>query len=336
MDREHRGETTARQCESPVLLIVWNRPEETRRVLEAIRAAQPAQLFVAADGPRSEVDAKGTAEVRRLVQELVDWPCDLRTTYSTANLGCRDGVIHAIDWFFSHVEEGIILEDDCLASAEFFAFCDAMLKRYRSERRVMHVAGDNTARIRIEQDWSYCFVRYPHIWGWATWRRAWSLYDRDLSQWHAFRDTGQLSHLFPFADELATWVPIFDRLREEGQPDTWDWQWAATCMMLDALCVQPTVNLVSNIGFNDLATHTKKHSERSNSLTERIFPLTHPPVAYRHHDAERQLYLRTQDRMRARPKEALWTRVVRHAKESVMRTRLGPALRRSFRSTSRN
>lgn len=324
----------ATRCRSPVLLIVWNRPVETRRSLEALRVSRPSLLFVAGDGPRSDEEAARVAEVRRLVEELVDWPCDVRTSFSDTNLGCRTGVTRAIDWFFSHVDEGIILEDDCVASPEFFAFCDEMLDRYRHNPRVMHIAGDNSARVRITQDWSYCFVRYPHIWGWATWKRAWDVYDRDLDLWEDFRSSGQIVDLFRNDDERQTWVPIFDRLRETGEPDTWDWQWAATCMVHDALCVQPTVNLVSNIGFNDRATHTTRPSERSSMPTEPLFPLRHPPVPYRHLDAERQIFLNTQADLRATPKGPLWLRASRKLKGRLLRTSLGGALRRSSRSTA--
>jgi hypothetical protein len=316
-----------------VLLIVWNRPFETRLALERLRESRPSELYVAGDGPRNDDDAKLVAEVRRIIEEFVDWPCTLQTSFSNENLGCRGGVTRAIDWFFSRVDEGIILEDDCVAGPDFFAFCDEMLERYRHDHRVMHIAGDNTARIRISQDWSYCFVRYPHIWGWATWKRAWLEYDRDLAVWDHFRAGHQVIDLFPNADERETWVPILDRLRDTGRPDTWDWQWAVTCMALDALCIQPTVNLVSNIGFNGRATHTKRPSVRSNMPPQPIFPLRHPPLAYRHHDADRQIFLNTQIGLRAKSKGRVWIRVSHKIKASLLKTRLGIAWRQLFRST---
>lgn len=324
------------RCDSPVLLIVWNRPDETRRAIEAIRVVEPRLLFVAGDGPRSPEEASRVDEVRRLVNDLVDWPCDLVTNYSAENLGCRAGVTRAIDWFFTQVDEGIVLEDDCIAGADFFAFCDEMLQRFRSDHRVMHIAGDNSARVRIAQDWSYCFVRYPHIWGWATWKRAWANYDRDMMEWDSFRRSGQLVDVFANDDERETWVPVFNRLFDAGEPDTWDWQWAATCMMRDALCVQPTVNLISNIGFNDRGTHTTRPSDRSDMPAQSLFPLRHPPAVYRHRDAERQIFLNTQAGLRAKPKGRAWMRVLRRIKFWILNTQAVAVLRRSFRFTSRD
>jgi hypothetical protein len=292
-------------CASPVLLIVWNRPNETRQALQAIRTVRPAQLYVAGDGPRTSDESKLTMEVRELVSEMVDWPCELTTNYSETNLGCRAGVTRAIDWFFAHVSEGIILEDDCVAHPDFFFFCDEMLHRYRHNHQVFHIAGDNTPGVEIRQEWSYCFVRYPHIWGWATWRRAWNQYDRNLDLWSSFRSSDQVDHVFDHQDEYETWVPIFDTLRTKGKPDTWDWQWAATCILHNALCVQPVVNLISNVGFNERGTHTTGPSSRSDARTAAIFPLRHPRVVYRHREAERQIFLNSQASMRARGKKNL-------------------------------
>ena len=278
---------------APVLLLTWSRPEETQQTLVAIRRVRPNRLFIAGDGPRNSDDRLQIDHVGNAINRLVDWPFELRTDFADENLGCRRGVTLGLDWFFSHVDEGIILKGGCVAHPDFFSFCTAMLDRYRDDSRVMHIAGDNTARIAIEQDWSYCFVPYPHIWGWATWRRAWSLYDRDMTAWQSFRSQGQLEDTFPDRTERETWVPIFDRLADEGRPDTLDWQWSATCMLRNGLCVQPTHNFILNMGFNERATHALRKSDRASASTSGMYPLTHPPFAYRHGNAERQIYLNT-------------------------------------------
>lgn len=281
---------------------------ETRQVLEALREVRPARIYVSGDGPKGRQDVRLVDEVRELITSSIDWPCHVLTQYSATNAGCRAGVTRALDWFFEHEEEGIILEDDCVPHADFFTFCDELLDRYRHDERVMHIAGDNTAAVEIEQDWSYCFVRYPHIWGWATWRRAWTHYDRDLAEWGRFRLSGQSVDLFPDDRERETWVPIFNRLQDEGVPDTWDWQWAATTRMRSGLCVQPTRNLITNIGFNERATHTKRVSRRANSPTAPILPLRHPPVVFPHREAETQIFLSTQSSLHPRAKARPWNK----------------------------
>lgn len=288
------NEAQSPHLETPVLFIVWNRPEETAKSFEAIRAARPAQLFIAADGPRTPTESRLTDAVRAIATQSVDWPCVVQTRFSDNNLGCRVGVTQAIDWFFSHVEAGIILEDDCVAHPEFFTFCDEVLRRYKNDPRILHVAGDNSAGVHIAQDWSYCFIRYPHIWGWATWRRAWDLYDRDLARWDVVRRSGAAEDLFDTEEQARRWIPVFDRLRAYGQPDTWDWQWAATCFMHGGLAVQPVTNLISNVGFNERATHTSRASERADAIASPILPLCHPPFVHHHRPAERQVFERTQ------------------------------------------
>jgi len=288
--------------ETPVLLIVWNRPDETRMVLESIKRAKPNHLFVAGDGPRegSASDRRLIAETQNVVTELVDWPCNLQTSYSDENKGCRSGVVRAIDWFFANVTAGIILEDDCVPHPDFFTFCSVMIDRFRDDTRIMSITGDNSAGVSSTNGESYCFVRYPHIWGWATWRRAWNLYDRDLELWDAVRGSGRIEDVFPDAAERETWVPIFNRLRDEGVPNTWDWQWAATCFLHSGLSVQPTVNLVRNVGFNSSATHTTAPSLRADCPTRPMLPLKHPLAVIRSRSAEQEIFWRTQAELNPR------------------------------------
>lgn len=279
---------------SPILLITFNRPTSTRQVLEKIRDRKPEQIFIAGDGPRNREDSEQISQVRAVVDELVDWPCDLNLNFNSTNLGCRRGVTRAIDWFFGHVEEGIILEDDTVPNLDFFYFCEELLERYRGDPSVMHISGDNSAGVSIREDWSYCFIRYPHIWGWATWKTAWNLYDRELRQFQAFRDSGRLGEVFADSREGGTWIPRFEELLELGTPDTWDWQWSATVYLNSGLSIQPTVNLISNIGFGPDATHTLKPGSRSYVPTGSILPLVHPPRnTGRHMSAERQVFRRT-------------------------------------------
>ena len=282
-----------RPAEVPVLLMVYRRPELTKKIITRLRELGVQNLFVSFDAPANPDEIRLVAEVKKVVESGVDWECSLSTNYRETNEGLRLAVVSAIDWFFSHVSEGIILEDDCLPSEDFFRFCAEGLTLYRDDERVFHIAGDNTADVSIEQAWSYCFVRYPHIWGWATWRRAWAKYDRDLAMWEAFSREGMVESLFPLDAERRVWEPIYNRLSRKGIPDTWDFQWSATVAMNDGLSVQTIPNLVSNLGFGDGATHTKKPGRRSNRSAQSLGKIVHPPVVYRHAHAESQIFHNT-------------------------------------------
>lgn len=242
---------------SAVLMLVFNRPSTTEMVFEAVRRAQPPRLYIAADGPRhGNVSDKIQCQQVRQIFEKIDWPCQLNTRYLERNLGCRMAVSSAISWFFEHEEEGIILEDDTLPNSSFFEFCDAMLERYRDELKVFSVCGSNLANPWFDSRSDYFFTRYMCVWGWASWRRAWKMYDESLSDWPQLSAQGhQAIPLLPTGFAKSFWTLVFDlvHLRSIG---TWDHQWVFAHWKNDALSIVPSKNMVLNLGFGTGATHT--------------------------------------------------------------------------------
>jgi hypothetical protein len=262
---------------TPVALVIFNRPQTTRAVFERIRAARPPKLLVTADGPRRDrpEEQRLCAAAREVVRE-VDWPCEVHTHFSEVNLGCRDGVASGIDWVFSLVSEAIILEDDCVPDPTFFRFCDELLERYRDEPRVGMIGGSNLHSGRAARGASYFFSKYPFIWGWASWRRAWAHYDRSAYAWPRFRH----SHAFraiTLPMERAYWERSFDSVHD-GALDTWDYQWTLACWRAGMLSVVPHCNLISNIGFGPGATHTVGMNAQAGLPCDQMrFPLAHAP-----------------------------------------------------------
>ncbi len=265
---------------SAVLFLVFNRPETTRQVFEAIRIAKPPRLYVAADGPRPNRpgEAERCAEVREIAMR-VDWPCDVRTLLRDQNLGCKIGVSEGINWFFEAEEEGIILEDDVLPLHSFFDYCDELLERYRNDERVGLISGCNLIMRRYTPQDSYFFSVYNHIWGWASWRRAWKHYDVAMKDWPHWRDQGGLRKVSNGNPRFERyWRKILDNAYA-GKIDTWDYQWTFTCWRHGMLSALPAFNQTNNLGFCAEATHTTATAPRY--VTESIprslaFPLTHP------------------------------------------------------------
>lgn len=242
---------------SPLLFLVFNRPDTTERVFEAIRKARPTRLYVAADGPRASrpTESERCDTVRRIAT-AVDWPCEVQTLFRAENLGCKRAVSSGITWFFEHEPEGIILEDDCVPDPSFFSYCDELLERYRADPRVMCVSGDNFVSSVWKPTETYYFSKFVHIWGWASWRRAWDLYDVDIRNWQAQDKAALLERWMPGERSAqALWRACFDGVAS-GQIDTWDYQWVYTCWQHGGLSAMPAVNLISNIGFGPGATHT--------------------------------------------------------------------------------
>lgn len=243
---------------TPLLLIAWRRPHTLRQVIDAIRPLAPTRLYVACDGPNPERpgEAEKVAATRRVIEQEINWPCQIERLYSDVNQGCRVGVSRAISWFFDQVEEGIILEDDCVPHPDFFNYCSSLLERYRDDTRVWCISGNNFQDGHWRGDGSYYFGRIPLIWGWATWRRCWQHYDAECSQWPSLRESGLLRSVFEDSVEREYWSRIWERLLVAGGPDTWDYQWTFTCLVNSGLTAIPNRNLVSNKGFGDDATHT--------------------------------------------------------------------------------
>lgn len=245
--------------ETPILFLVFNRPDTTALVLDSIKLVKPRKLFIAADGPREnrEGDIDLCKRVRDLVIARIDWDCEVNTLFRENNLGCGRAVSEAISWFFTQVEEGIILEDDTLPNISFFKFCRNLLERYREDETIMHISGNNFQSGIIRSDGDYYFSKYSHIWGWATWKRAWQKYDYLLSNWPDYKLFG-LSRICNYDEtQIKFWKKIFDEVYS-GLIDTWDYQWLFSIWFNKGVCVLPNLNLVINIGFREDATHTKE------------------------------------------------------------------------------
>lgn len=257
------------------MVTVFNRPQVTQQLFDELARIKPTRLYVACDGPTPDADSRElVSSVREVVAGAITWDCELYTHFQESNLGCRGGMVAAIDWFFSHVSEGIILEDDCLPSRSFFDLAAAFLDNYRTDSDVWGMTGDNSARIRIGGSETVGFSRYALIWGWATWADRWAKYDRNLETYSRQQSTGTgWSNLF----EKAVFRSALDSILEAGIPDTWDVQWAWTVMHHHGVWGIPSQNLVTNIGFGEDASHTHTPTRRALAKRHEIAqPFTFP------------------------------------------------------------
>jgi hypothetical protein len=291
---------------TPVALLLFRRPELTARVFAAIREARPPKLFLIADGPRpgNEEDVRGCREARAVV-EGVDWDCEVVRDFADQNLGLKRRIPSGLDRVFSEAEEAIVLEDDCLPHPSFFPYCEELLERYRDDDRIVHIAGSQLLQ-RPPATGSYHFSRYPHVWGWASWRRAWNLYDVDLSDWHSGTDgerDARLDRMFEEEDERRYWRWVWDH---SPQIDNWDAQWSYVGLGGGLLSVNPNRNLISNVGFSDDATNATADplGIAGRPLEGIEFPLEHPAAVRRDEDADSLA-----SRFFRRPATPLWQRV---------------------------
>lgn len=273
----------------PVVLIVFNRPSSTKELLSVVTRIQPSRVFVIADGPRlNHPTDKENCEATRDLIDKARWEGEVLTNYADVNLGCRGRISTGLDWVFEHVDRAIILEDDCLPHPSFFRFCDELLDCYQEDERVMAISGNNFQFGRRRTQSSYYFSRYPHCWGWATWKRAWQHYDVDMTLWPQAKRNRWLDGILHDAAAVRYWHHKFEQTYAK-KIDTWDYAWTLTCWLQSGLCILPSTNLVSNIGFEAGGTHhTHDRSPFSNMPTvEMPFPLSHPSTVLRNAQADR-------------------------------------------------
>lgn len=262
----------SKPIESPVVFLFFNRRELAESVFDRIRAARPKRLTLVSDGPRPGVPGESelVADLRTRIENMIDWPVDVIRDYASENLGCGCRVATGIDSALTRYGRAIILEDDCLPAASFFPYCDTLLDRFENDPRVLSITGTyflNVTRGRGVAGLS----RYPCIWGWATWARAWEGYDRQLTGWDtAFIDEiaeeGVIPSFLP-----AAWKHLFAWAREHPM-STWDLQFWFLCLKKRGLSVFPYRNQISNVGGGPGATHTTV----TRFCNRRLYELSNP------------------------------------------------------------
>lgn len=281
------------QLKTPVALVIFNRPDKTRKVFETIRQVKPPKLFVIADGQREnrpgEADKCAAA---RAIAEGIDWECELFRNYSDINMGAGKRVSSGISWVFDQVDEAIILEDDCLPDSTFFRFCSDLLERYRNDKRIMMISGTNSLEEWRSDSQSYHFSFYGSPWGWATWKRAWRYYDNEMTSWQQ-ASWGKIARLLSAKDEIEHLQRTFHGVAGRTA-DIWDCQWTFCRLLHAGLSAVPSVNLVSNIGFGRDATHTTASLSMDALLyrSSMNFPLKETTVIEADREFDRKCFLR--------------------------------------------
>ncbi len=279
--------------EIAILLLIWKRPSHVKKVINSLRRVSPKKIYISSDGPIKDnlKNKELVEETREIVLKEIDWDCEKILNFSQENKGCRIGVSEGIDWFFSYEEEGIILEDDCVPTEDFFYFCQTLLKKYRNDNRIWAICGNGYQNKRNKN--SYFFSRYIDVWGWATWKRCWKFYDKDIKSWRDNKNLSEFKNIFENNRELKYWNKIFDDLFYKGIPDTWDYQFQYQIFINSGMTCMPYTNSVENIGFGEGATHTTQMPILPNNNINEIgrieLPLSHPDKIIRSKDCDLNL-----------------------------------------------
>lgn len=291
---------------TPVLLLLFNRPKHTQMVLNQLRLIRPAVLYIHCDGPRKD-KPREEEEVQAVRNCLsgIDWPCEIKTLFRTENAGLRDGVFGAINWFFTEVEKGIILEDDCVPDISFFQYCAELLDYYEKEEKVMHIGGSNLGEhLTSHCEDSYVFSKFTFVWGWASWRRAWKKMTLSLDGFETFEKEGIIHDLCN--DNMAQ-AYMLDKFRatKARENNSWAYAWSYSILAANGLTIVPGKNLVQNTGIGTTgATHTVHSDPKAKLKASRLaFPLKHPASLERPEGLDTKIFYAAQ---KSRNRLILW------------------------------
>lgn len=263
--------------QSPILLLGFNRPDKIRQVLHEIRKYKPGTFYVAIDGPRENHrdDKQLVRQVKGEIDACVDWPCRVETRYRDRNMGCRKAVLDALEWAFANEEKLVVLEDDCVPTADFFTFAEELLEKYSDNEQIGSISGSNLRKMPAPDGCSYYWSRYFHCWGWASWRRCW--YARQREKLIQTNNFSFLHDLGLPAKEITFWKSIAMRI-ESKEIDSWAYEFSLLSLQQGWLNAIPSISLIRNIGFDLEATRTKQAQSFDLSYGALEFPLRHPQL----------------------------------------------------------
>lgn len=264
------------QFKTPILYVVFNRLDVVKKTFPIIVKQKPRKLFITADGPRNKEGKRKTDSVREYILKNIDWKCEVKTRFLDKNLGCKDGVSSGVDWFFKNVEQGIILEDDCVPNDSFFKFSEEMLNKYRNNQKVFSVSGYNyLEKLKIKE--SYYFSKYFECLGWSSWKNRWFAQDKTLKDYLTDVKSGKFKKIIK---SLIERILLKKKFRDNltGKIGAWDHSFAYSHFKNNGICIKPKLNLVENIGFNKDSTHTSGNFIDNKFYCIRKFDLKFPLV----------------------------------------------------------
>lgn len=243
----------------PILVIIFNRPDFTKILYNTLSVLEPAKLYVISDGPRT-IQEKEIIMQSREIFNKIEWDCEVIYNYSEKNLGLRETISNGITCAFQNEEKLIILEDDCVPHKDFFWLCENLLSKYQNDHRIMAINGCNL-NPRISQNYTelYFFSKYANSWGWATWKRAWDLYDSDLSGLENTNIVMNFAFNLPYRYRSAIYWNYKLNAVKKSKINSWAYRWTFSLWINNGLAIVPYTNLIQNIGNDQRSTNTRGH-----------------------------------------------------------------------------
>lgn len=248
--------TPGRPFDTPVVVILFSRPDRIGELLQVLRTIRPPRIFAIADGPRASHPADiERCRASRAALDRVDWPCTIERDFSDTNLGCDRRIVTGLDWAFAKTDRAIVLEDDILPHPTFLPWAEAMLERFGDDPTVGIVCGRNPLGSWGAPDQDHIRARSGSIWGWACTSRSWrNLQSQDLAGApETSADDIACDDLDPLLHaHLALGLQMFRR----GELTAWDVLLYLRHGLTGLHAITSPVNLTRNTGVGADATRT--------------------------------------------------------------------------------
>lgn len=254
----------------PVLFLPFARPHYARLVFDSIKKAKPKKLYFYSDKAREGYDEElmNNNIIRNYISE-VDWDCNLKTWFRDENVGVYDSILNAIDWFFDNEEQGIILEEDCMPSLSFFDFCRQLLEKYKYDKRIWYIGGNNLIQDYYNGGFDYYFTPFAYQWGWATWADRWKKVNRTGFNTMIIKEYSLYDQIYANSDAAKNAYEWLQKRSGKDQlflPRSWDYLFNMTMRCNGGFGIAPKNNLVSNIGIKGVNSQVENKTYHNKSI----------------------------------------------------------------------
>jgi hypothetical protein len=251
---------------TPIALFIYNRPAHTRVVLESLsrcRRLDECSLKIYCDGAKRQEDAAAVSAAREVARE---WSTrlDAAVVERDSNLGLARSVVNGVSELCESHGRVIVIEDDFSLSPAFLDYMLSALDRYADEPNVYQICG-YMFPIRHSPKPDAFFLPLTTTWGWATWSRAWQIFDWRPADAAALRDPEvrrrfNLNNAYPYAEMLER--------KLNGENDSWGILFWWAVFRANGLVLHPRKSLVWNGGLDASGTHGGDQAWTSQSVSE--------------------------------------------------------------------
>ncbi len=271
----------------PVVLFLFKRSSTLKEIIERLREVKPQKIYLLADGPRNNEEATEVVKCRNLVEQLINWNCQIIKHYAEKNIGVIENIGNGARWVLEQEQWAIFIEDDNLPEISFFTFCKEMLLKYKNDNKIMWICGTNYLG-KYNSKYSYMFTQHLLPCGWASWSHKFlNNYDiylktlKDDKKTSIFYKTYESNALFE--QQIYSIKRTKYLIDNDKSKASWDYQMLFSIRSNNMFGISPSVNQIKNIGVDNCSIHGGNNMKYE--MTKRfcgmdsyelIFPLKHP------------------------------------------------------------